>query len=227
MTDRPKTFTTASYGLSHMKHNKMRTVTVLVTLTLTMGFLILTLSMFFGLTSQFDPEDERGAILEGRIPTTAELFRDMRIDSGMSEGSREALVELLLFTTVLVSAVSFFLIYNTMAISVRERRREIGILRALGLSSWEVTKLFLAEGGFMGLVSWISALFLGTPLILNLSIYLLEKGESGFFFVAPAIPPQLLVVTFLFCMGLCLTSTYLAARTRIGSSPVELMRGQG
>lgn len=226
MTERPKTFTTATYGLSHMKHNMMRTITVMVTLTLTMGFFILSLSLFFGLTSKVDPDSERRGLLEGRVPTSTDLFQDMRIDRDMSEGSRQALVELLLFTTVLVCAVSFFIIYNTMAVSVRERRREIGILRALGLSSWEVTKLFLAEGGFIGLVSWISALFLGMPLILNLSVYLLERGDTAFFFVAPAIPPQLLVLSFLFSIGLCLASTYLAARTRIGSSPVKLMRSQ-
>ena len=226
MTDRPRTFTTVTYGLSHMRHNKVRTATLLVTLTLTMGFFILALSLFFGLTSQFDPEDERRSILEGKVPTSSELFRDLKIDREMSDGSKEALIELLLFTTALVSAVSFFIIYNTMAISVRERRREIGILRSLGLSSWEVTKLFLAEGAFIGLVSWVSALFLGTPLILNLSVYLLERGETGFFFVAPAIPPQLLLVSFAFSISLCLVSTYLAARARVGSSPVELMRGQ-
>jgi putative ABC transport system permease protein len=226
LTERPKTFTIATYGLSHMRHNVMRTITVLVTLMITMGFLILTLSLFFGLASEFDTDSERRSILEGKVPTSTDLFRDLRIDRDMSEGSRQALVELLLFTTVLVCTVSFFIIYNTMALSVRERRREIGILRALGLSSWEVTKLFLAEGGFIGLVSWISALFLGMPLILNLSVYLLERGDTAFFFVAPAIPPQLLVVSFLSCMGLCLVSTYLAARTRIGSSPVKLMRSQ-
>lgn len=53
--------------------------------------------------------------------------------------------------------VGMFLIYNTVAFSVAQRRREIGIFRAVGMSEWLVVRLFLAEalvfgvaGGLLG-----------------------------------------------------------------------------
>jgi putative ABC transport system permease protein len=48
--------------------------------------------------------------------------------------------------------VGVFLIYNTIAFVVAQRRREIGIYRALGMTEWRVTGLFLVEAGLLGLL---------------------------------------------------------------------------
>lgn len=46
--------------------------------------------------------------------------------------------------------VGMFLIYNTMAFAVAQRRREIGIYRAIGMSQSRIAFLFLMEAGFYG-----------------------------------------------------------------------------
>ena len=48
--------------------------------------------------------------------------------------------------------VGMFLIYNTMAFAVAQRRREIGIYRALGMTERRVAGLFLLEAGLLGLL---------------------------------------------------------------------------
>lgn len=48
--------------------------------------------------------------------------------------------------------VGMFLIYNAMSIAVVRRRREIGILRALGATRGQIEAMFLAEGAFFGAV---------------------------------------------------------------------------
>jgi putative ABC transport system permease protein len=48
--------------------------------------------------------------------------------------------------------VGMFLIYNTIAFAVAQRRREIGIYRALGMSERRVAGLFLVEAGLLGLL---------------------------------------------------------------------------
>jgi ABC-type antimicrobial peptide transport system permease subunit len=45
-----------------------------------------------------------------------------------------------------------FIIYNTFAIAVTERRSEIGILRALGATRQQIRTLFLAESAVSGLI---------------------------------------------------------------------------
>jgi putative ABC transport system permease protein len=47
--------------------------------------------------------------------------------------------------------VGVFLIYNTIAFVVAQRRREIGIYRALGMTERRVAGLFLVEAGLLGL----------------------------------------------------------------------------
>jgi putative ABC transport system permease protein len=48
--------------------------------------------------------------------------------------------------------VGVFLIYNTIAFVVAQRRREIGIYRALGMTERRVAGLFLTEAGLLGLL---------------------------------------------------------------------------
>jgi putative ABC transport system permease protein len=48
--------------------------------------------------------------------------------------------------------IGMFLIYNSLTIAVRQRRSEIGILRALGATRSQIRWLFLGEGAALGLV---------------------------------------------------------------------------
>ncbi|MBZ0160188.1 MAG: ABC transporter permease [bacterium] len=61
--------------------------------------------------------------------------------------------------------VSLFLVYNAVSLSVLERRRQIGILRSLGLTRRTVAVLFAAEGMALGLLG--SLLGVGGGLLLG------------------------------------------------------------
>jgi ABC-type antimicrobial peptide transport system permease subunit len=52
-------------------------------------------------------------------------------------------------------------IINTLVMAILERRREIGILKALGASDRDVRKLFFAEAGAMGLVGGVLGVLTG------------------------------------------------------------------
>ncbi len=60
--------------------------------------------------------------------------------------------------------IGMFIIYNSFAIAVTERRSEIGILRAIGASRAQIRWLFLGEGLVMGLIG--SALGVVTGVVL-------------------------------------------------------------
>ena len=63
--------------------------------------------------------------------------------------------------------VGGFIVYNALAIAVAQRRREIGIMRALGATRTQVLGLFVGEGVMIGLIG--SALGVGLGLLLGRS----------------------------------------------------------
>ncbi|MGL4550256.1 MAG: ABC transporter permease, partial [Gemmataceae bacterium] len=82
------------------------------------------------------------------------------LELGMLIGSAGALV------------VGLFLVYNALSVSVAERRRDIGILRAVGATRGQVAGLFLGESLVMGLlgsslglpIGWVLAWLAVKPL---------------------------------------------------------------
>jgi putative ABC transport system permease protein len=82
---------------------------------------------------------------------------------------RERLTYLLVFGGMTcVAAVALLVsslgIANTMLMSVLERRREIGIMKAVGAADWQLQALFVIEGGLIGLAGGSLGLLLAWSL---------------------------------------------------------------
>jgi len=65
-------------------------------------------------------------------------------------------------TSLFALFVGLFLIHNTFAIAVTQRRSEIGILRALGASRRQVLALFLTESAIAGFIGSATGIVLGS-----------------------------------------------------------------
>jgi len=76
--------------------------------------------------------------------------------------------------------VGMFLIYNTMAFAVAQRRREIGIFRAVGMTQERVAVLFLIEAGLYGIVGGLVGSVAGMVLAQQL-IALLSRTISDLY----------------------------------------------
>ncbi|MDP8239991.1 MAG: ABC transporter permease [Candidatus Hatepunaea meridiana] len=68
----------------------------------------------------------------------------------------------------LVAAVG---LSNTMIMSVHERTREIGALRALGFSSRLISGIFLCEGMLIGIIAGTAAVIIGAAVVSYLSVH--------------------------------------------------------
>lgn len=76
--------------------------------------------------------------------------------------------------------VGMFLIYNTMAFAVAQRRREIGIYRAVGMTQGRVALLFLIEAGLFGILGGVVGSIAGMVLAQQL-IALLSRTISDLY----------------------------------------------
>lgn len=110
-----------------------------------------------------------------------------------------------------IAAVSLFVagvgITNTMFVSVMERTREIGIMKAIGYKPKDILTLFLAEASITGLVGGLLGTLAGSLLSFLLSggLPAIRMGpasrspSSGF---VPVISSELLVFSLLFPIGI-------------------------
>lgn len=109
----------------------------------------------------------------------ANIEKDLRKHRGVSEGKEDFEVQtaedlLSTFGTVLsivtavlvgIAAISLLVgsvgIMNTMYTSVLERRKEIGIMKAIGARNSDIMIIFLIESGMIGLVGGIIGILFG------------------------------------------------------------------
>ncbi|GER90744.1 hypothetical protein KDW_49060 [Dictyobacter vulcani] len=71
---------------------------------------------------------------------------------------------LLYGVATIVGGAAMIGLANELTAAVLERRREIGMLRTLGASSWRVAQVFWVQGLSLGLIAWLPATLLGLPL---------------------------------------------------------------
>ncbi|GER83785.1 hypothetical protein KTAU_24220 [Thermogemmatispora aurantia] len=73
------------------------------------------------------------------------------------------LYALLYCAVAIIALVGVLSLFNILTMSILERRREIGILRALGASGGKVALAFWTEGLTLATVAWLLALVMGLP----------------------------------------------------------------
>jgi putative ABC transport system permease protein len=84
----------------------------------------------------------------------------------------DLLVNALLFISILMALVGALGLGSSMSTNVTERTREFGIMRSIGASSGIVMRNVIAEGLFVGLMSWCIAIVLALPLSAAIGAFL-------------------------------------------------------
>jgi len=112
-------------------------------------------------------------------------------------------------------------IMNTMYTSVRERTKEIGILKAVGAKSSTIVLIFLMESGIIGLVGGLGGMIPG----LGLAKLIQVVGQvHPMFYIEASITPGIILFGLLFSLGVGCLSGFFPARQAAKLKPVEALR---
>ena len=126
----------------------------------------------------------------------------------------------------LALAVATLGIINTLVMAILERRREIGILKALGAADRDVKQLFFVEAGVMGLFGGVLGVgfgwFIGRALTWGTNIYLHRQNlPSAHVF---SVPWWLVLGAIVFAVGVSLAAGLYPATRAARLNPVEALR---
>src|SRR5258708_9164399 len=126
----------------------------------------------------------------------------------------------------LALAVAFIGIVNTLVMAILERRREIGIMKAIGASDGDVKRLFFAEAGAMGVLGGVVGVALGWAIgqVINLgtNVYLNRQSFPPEHFWS--VPWWLVLFAILFSFLVSLAAGVYPAGRGGGVDPVEALR---
>jgi putative ABC transport system permease protein len=117
-------------------------------------------------------------------------------------------------------------IINTLVMAILERRREIGILKALGAADRDVQRLFFAEAGVMGLAGGIFGVALGwligKALTFGTNVYLHRQQLPAI--DLSSVPWWMAVAAIVFSVVVSLAAGIYPASRAAKLNPVEALR---
>src|SRR6516165_3364611 len=126
----------------------------------------------------------------------------------------------------LALAVATLGIVNTLVMAILERRREIGVLKALGAADSDVQQLFFVEAGVMGLFGGIlGVLFgwlLGRAITFGTNVYLKRQALNPI--ELSSVPWWLIVAGIIFAVLVSLAAGLYPASRAARLNPVDALR---
>lgn len=96
-----------------------------------------------------------GGVLNGQ-DTSSEVVENINTQM-------RSIIFLLSTMAVLIGVVGSISLSGVLSLGVIERQREIGVMRAIGASSRDISRLFVGEGLILGWLSWLIAFPLSLP----------------------------------------------------------------
>ncbi|HUJ74975.1 MAG TPA: ABC transporter permease [bacterium] len=130
----------------------------------------------------------------------------------------------------LILVVSFFNIISSLVMLVQEKRRAIGVLKALGGSHRLIQRIFFAQGLWIGLLGTAGGLSLGLGLCWVLATFNVVRLPQGVFPLASHLPVLVQVsdvLTITACsLLICFSVTLYPARKAALVNAVETLRNE-
>ena len=174
--------------------------------------------------------DEVALRIQARLPPGLVVDRPERRNAQVERMSRAFRLNVASLSAVAV-LVGVFLVYNTMSFAVLRRRREIGILRSLGVLPAGIGGLFLIEGIILGILGWLVGSAVG--LLFAQGAVRVMAGTAGNLYdlavhpVSARLPPQVMAQSFVIAVGVAVLGSLRPIQEATAVVPVLALAPKG
>jgi len=173
--------------------------------------------------------DELLTVIESALPEGVEVLSSEEVIADQQEQFGtiiDIFGNVLLGFAVVVLFVSIFIIYNTFAILVGQRTKQLGLLRSIGASGSQIRAMVLIEAVIIGVLASIVGLFGGVGVAWLLK-QLFSTGGGSFPDGPLRILPRTVVVVVVVGLLVTVLSAILPAIRASRVSPLEAVRDGG
>ena len=172
------------------------------------------------------PEGDRVAVTTKVQTTLGESFKLGGLDSGEGVLANLQLgTAIMSFLGVLALLMGGFIIFNTFRTILAERKRDIGMLRAIGAEKSTISQMILWEGLMQGLIGSLAGILVGW--ILGGAMV---RGMQGLFsqyvnihIAPPGFSASLAALSLALGLGVTLMAGWLPARGAMGITPMDAL----
>lgn len=133
----------------------------------------------------------------------------------------------------ILMSLALLAIFDTQVLAIFKRRKEIGTLIALGMTRWQVVRLFTIEGAMHGILAAGVAAIYGVPLMVfsaNAGMAMPEATDNFGMTIAERIFPVygagLVIGTTLIVMLAVTIVSYIPAREIAHLNPTDAIKGK-
>ncbi|HEY6530131.1 MAG TPA: FtsX-like permease family protein [Cellvibrionaceae bacterium] len=136
------------------------------------------------------------------------------------DGHLSMLINALLQVALLIALVGLIGMGSALCGQITERSGEFGVMRILGAGSKTLMQIILAEGMFIGFISWLAALIVSVPLALGIGYFLgnLIFDQAFEFVFSPHAIGSWFVILISGALVACMYPAWKAVRMNIRSS---------
>jgi len=128
--------------------------------------------------------------------------------------------------SIVMIAIMGLIVGNTIAMGVRERTNEYGVLRAIGFLPKHIAQFVLGEAGAIGLLGGIIGVGLGYPFV-NLLVGRALEENMGNMFPQFRVQPEIALLGMVLAIGLAVVAAILPARQAASLKVVDALRRVG
>ena len=154
---------------------------------------------------------QTGLLVESWMQTNAQLLAALR---------NQTITTIII--RIFVTAIVALGIASVLVVSVVQKSREIGILRAMGTSSRAVMRVFLYQGAIVGFAGSLLGSILAGALLLSFPMLFRDAGGSAFF--EPDADPELFISAILVAVLTGVIAAATPARRAAKLDPVAAIR---